>query len=57
MIKFFKKIGWLVKHQEDIEKLIAKPKKKNNLNDGTYSLAGVPESQLSYIQQILSEDK
>lgn len=57
MIKFFKKLGWLIKHQEEIEKLLTKPKKKNGLNDGTYSLAGVPENQLTYIQKILSEDK
>ena len=55
MIKFFKKLCWLVRHQEDIEKLLIKP--TSNLNDGTYSLAGVPESQLNYIQKILSEDK
>ena len=56
MIKFFKKLRWLVKHQEELESLLTKPKKKG-LNDGTYSLAGVPDSQLPYIQQILSEDK
>ena len=32
MIKFFKKIVWLVKHQEEIEKSLTKPKKKNSLN-------------------------
>ena len=57
MIKFFKKIVWLVKHQEEIEKLLTKPKKKNSLNDGTYSLAGVPANQLEYITKVLSEDK
>ena len=56
MIKFFRKLKWLIKHQEDIEILLTKPK-KNNLNDGTYSLAGVPENQLDYITKILSENK
>ena len=57
MIKFFKKIVWLVKHQEEIEKLLTKSKKKNSLNDGTYSLAGVPANQLEYINKVLSEGK
>lgn len=56
MIKFFKKLRWLVKHQEELESLLTKPKKKG-LNDGTYSLAGVPANQLDYITKVLSEDK
>ena len=56
MRKFFKKLGWLIKHQEEIEALLNKPK-KNSLNDGTYSLAGVPTNQLDYITKVLSEDK
>jgi hypothetical protein len=55
MIKFFRKLRWLVKHQEDIEKLLKNP--KDSFNDGTFSLAGVPENQLKYINQILSENK
>ena len=30
MKKFLKKIVWLVKHQEEIEKLLTKPKKKTS---------------------------
>lgn len=56
MIKFFKKIVWLVKHQEEIEKLLTTPKEKKK-KDNNYSLAGVPANQLEYITKVLSEDK
>jgi len=56
MIKFFKKLKWLIKNQEKIQELLEnkeEPKKKEN----NYSLAGVPEYQLNYINDILEADK
>jgi len=55
MIKFFRKLKWLIKNQEKIEKLLTKPIKKEDLNDGTYSLIGVPEYQKEYIKELLSD--
>lgn len=48
-----KRIIWLIKHQKDLEKLIEKPVKE----DKSYSLKGVPEFQLDYIKQVLSNEK
>lgn len=49
-----KKLIWLIKHQKDIEKLIEKGPKEE---DKKFSLAGVPEYQLNYINDILEEKK
>ena len=58
MRKFLKKLKWLIKNQEEIKKLIESqkesPKTENTKN---YSLAGVPEYQLNYINDILEADK
>lgn len=56
MIKFFKKIRWLINHQEEIEVLLKQPKEKKKKDD-SYSLAGVPAYQLEYIQKELLKDK
>ena len=48
MLRFFKKFIWLIKNQEEIEKLV---NKKVKLDDKKYSLAGVPEYQKEYIQK------
>ena len=53
MIKFFKKLRWLIKHLAELEKLLTK--KESQLDDGTYSLVGVPEYQKEYIKELLSE--
>ena len=53
MIRFFRKLRWLIKHQEEIEKLLTK--KETAINDGTYSLIGVPEYQKEYIKELLSD--
>jgi hypothetical protein len=53
MIRFFRKLRWLIKHQEEIEKLLTK--KETLINDGTYSLIGVPEYQKEYIKELLSD--
>lgn len=53
MIKFFRKLKWLIKHQAELEKLLTK--KETPINDGTYSLVGVPEYQKEYIKELLSE--
>jgi hypothetical protein len=54
MIKFFKKLKWLIKNQEKIEALLNKPEPKKEKN---YSLAGVPEYQLDYINDVLEVEK
>lgn len=47
-----KKLIWLIKHQEEIAKAIKKLEKKNN--DKSYSIAGVPEFQKEYVNDLLS---
>lgn len=56
MIKFFKKLKWLIKNQEKIQELLEN-KEEPKKNDNNYSLAGVPEYQLNYINDILEADK
>lgn len=51
MIKFFKKLLWLVKNQEKIDSLINKKS-----SDKNYSLVGVPEYQQQYVTDILEDD-
>ena len=55
MRKFFKKLIWLVKHQEELEKLLSKPKTQK-YNDGTFSLIGVPEHQRKHIESLFREN-
>lgn len=47
-----RKLIWLIKHQEELKKLLESGKKVSN---ESYSLKGVPESQLEYINKILEE--
>ena len=44
-----KKLIWLIKHQEEIAKIIKNPKKKEE----NYSTAGVPEYQKDYVEELL----
>ena len=53
MIRFIKKLVWLVKHQEQLEKLLKKP--SSEFNDGTFSLVGVPNYQKEHIKSLLAE--
>ena len=50
-----KSLIWLIKHQKEIEKLLTK--KEEPKKEQRYSLAGVPEYQLKYIDDILKDDK
>ena len=53
-----KKLKWLIKNQEEIQKMLEeKDKPKVTREDKNYSLAGVPEYQLNYINDILEADK
>lgn len=54
MLRFFKKLRWLIKHQEEIENLLTK---KNKMDDKKYSLAGVPEYQKEYIKEKMAKEK
>lgn len=54
MLRFFKKFIWLIKNQEEIEKLV---NKKTKTNDKKYSLAGVPEYQKEYIKERFAKEK
>lgn len=47
-----KKLIWLIKHQKEIEELLAKKSKS-----AQFSIAGVPEYQKKHIQQILESEK
>lgn len=51
-----KKLRWLIKNQEKIQELLEN-KEEPKKNDKNYSLAGVPEYQLNYINDILEADK
>ena len=54
-MKTLKKIIWLIKNQDKIEKLLSKPVEKPKKSKG-YSTAGVPEYQIEYVNQILNDD-
>ena len=54
MIKIFKKLKWLVRHQEEIEKLLTKKETKKTSKN--YSLLGVPENQMDYVNELLSKE-
>ena len=47
-----KKLIWLIKHQEEIAKALKKREKKSN--DKGYSIAGVPDFQKEYVNDLLS---
>ena len=50
MIKYIKLLKWLLKNKEKLEKLIETKEKKVQNTD--VSLAGVPDFQLQYINDI-----
>lgn len=50
-----KRLIWLIKHQKEIQELLES--KKTSSKEVQYSLAGVPEFQKKYINDILKEDK
>lgn len=52
MLKFFKKLRWLIENQEKIASLIEKKNKNEQ-----FSIAGVPDFQLDYINDILEAEK
>lgn len=47
-----KKLIWLIKNQEKIEKLLTKPNKSKN--DDNYSIDGVPDFQKEYVSDLLN---
>lgn len=51
-MKFIKKLIWLVKNQDKIEKLLKTPTKKSSNDD--LSVAGVPDFQREYVDDLLS---
>lgn len=55
MRKYIKILKWLIENKEKLEKLIENKEKKATEKD--YSLAGVPDFQLKYINDILEADK
>lgn len=57
MIKFFRKLKWLIYNQEKIEKLLETSKEKPKKEDKSYSVQGVPEYQLDYVNKLLAEKK
>ena len=54
-----KKLRWLIKHQKEIEALLNAKEQIDDKKEKEqrYSLAGVPEYQLQYIDDILKDDK
>lgn len=50
-MKFIKKLIWLIKNQEKIEMLLTNKTKKSEKD---YSIAGVPDFQRDYIDDLLS---
>lgn len=57
MIIFFRKLKWLINNQEKIEKLLEMSKENPKKEDKSYSLQGVPDYQLAYVQELLAEKK
>ena len=47
-----KKLIWLIKNQEKIQKLLEKPVK--NEKDENFSIAGVPDFQKDYVSDLLN---
>lgn len=50
-----KKLIWLIKNQDKIEKLVSKKDKKEKEKD--YSIAGVPDFQKEYVNDLLNGNK
>ena len=53
-----KKLKWLINHQNELKELLEKQTVvvKKETKEQTYSLAGVPEYQLKYIDDKLKDD-
>lgn len=53
-----KKLIWLIKHKEQIEELILKNgKNENKDSDKYFSIAGVPDFQKDYVNDLLNGNK
>jgi len=52
-----KKLIWLIKNQEKIEKLLSKETPKNSKETEDFSTAGVPDFQKEYVENLLKEKK
>ena len=48
-----KKLMWLIKHQEEIEKMLDGSQSQNESD--SYSIAGVPEFQKEYVNDLLND--
>ena len=60
MIKFIKDLKWLSANKDRLKEILAvvdDMKKEKPKDDKNYSLAGVPEYQLNYINDILEADR
>ena len=47
-----KKLIWLIKNQEKLEKLLSKPEK--NTEEKNFSTDGVPDFQKDYVEDLLN---
>lgn len=52
-----KKLIWLIKNQEKIEKLLSKDSPKEIKETEDFSTAGVPDFQKEYVEKLLKEKK
>lgn len=51
-----KNLMWLIKHKEEIEKMLEKPKKvEKPKEEKNYSIAGVPDFQKEYVNDLLND--
>lgn len=57
MIIFFRKLKWLINNQEKLKKLLETANEEPKKEDKSYSLQGVPDYQLAYVQELLAEKK
>lgn len=57
MIIFFRKLKWLINNQENLKKLLETSNEEPKKEDKSYSLQGVPDYQLAYVQELLAEKK
>lgn len=52
-----KKLIWLIKNQEKIEKLLSKETPKEVSKEEEFSTDGVPEFQKAYVEELLGKKK
>lgn len=53
-----KNLKWIIENKDEIEKMLKNYSKKNNkTNDKSYSLAGVPDFQRGYVNDLLEKEK